>query len=60
LEWKMLVYFVVICCLSWSFGIFCGRLVYFSRFGILYQGKSGNPAHVCDKSCLPKKVDSVN
>jgi hypothetical protein len=24
--------------------IFCGHLVYFSRFGILYQEKSGNPA----------------
>jgi hypothetical protein len=28
----------------WQFGIFCGRLVIFSRFGILYQEKSGNPA----------------
>jgi hypothetical protein len=27
----------------WPFGIFCGRLVHFSRFGILHQGKSGNP-----------------
>jgi hypothetical protein len=25
------------------FGIFCGNLVYFSRFGILDQEKSGNP-----------------
>jgi hypothetical protein len=24
---------------------FCGILVYFSRFGILYQAKSGNPAN---------------
>jgi hypothetical protein len=39
-----------ICNISWTFviflwtiGIFCGNLVYFSRFGILYQEKSGNP-----------------
>jgi hypothetical protein len=27
-----------------SFGIFFGYLVYFSRFGVLYQEKSGNLA----------------
>jgi hypothetical protein len=27
----------------WSFGIFCGHLVYLPRFGMLYQEKSGNP-----------------
>jgi hypothetical protein len=27
----------------WSFGIFCGHLVYFPRLGMLYQEKSGNP-----------------
>jgi hypothetical protein len=26
-----------------TFGIFYGHLVYFSRFGILHQEKSGNP-----------------
>jgi hypothetical protein len=26
------------------FGIFCGHFVYFSRFGLLWQEKSGNPA----------------
>jgi hypothetical protein len=26
------------------FGIFVDHLVYFSRFGMLYQDKSGNPA----------------
>jgi hypothetical protein len=26
------------------FCIFCGNFVYFPRFGILYQEKSGNPA----------------
>jgi hypothetical protein len=30
--------------ICWSFGgTFCDRLVYFSRFGILYREKSGNP-----------------
>jgi hypothetical protein len=27
----------------WAFGIVCRNLVYFSRFGILYLEKSGNP-----------------
>jgi hypothetical protein len=27
----------------WHFGIFCGYLVYFPRFGILHHEKSGNP-----------------
>jgi hypothetical protein len=27
----------------WSFGTFCGHLVYFSHFGMLYREKSGNP-----------------
>jgi hypothetical protein len=30
--------------ISWVFHIFYGHLVYFHRFGILYQDKSGNPA----------------
>jgi hypothetical protein len=39
-----LVYFTAIWYICWSFGtIFVGHLVYFSRFGILYQEKSGNP-----------------
>jgi hypothetical protein len=37
-------YFTPNWCILWTFGIFCGRLVYFSRFGLLYQKKSGNPA----------------
>jgi hypothetical protein len=47
------------------FGIFCGfsgHLVYFSRFGMLHQEKSGNPGREdwCDRSIdlllpLPKK-----
>jgi hypothetical protein len=47
-----LVYFVAIWYILWQFGIFCGNLVYFvaiwyifSHFGMLYQEKSGNPAH---------------
>jgi hypothetical protein len=38
-----LVHFMVFCYILWTFGIVCGNLVYFSRFGILYQEISGNP-----------------
>jgi hypothetical protein len=38
-----LVYFTVFCYILWTIGIVRGNLVYFSRFGILYQEKSGNP-----------------
>jgi hypothetical protein len=38
-----LVYFTAIGNILWPFGIFCGHLVYFPCFGILYQEKSGNP-----------------
>jgi hypothetical protein len=44
-------HFIVIWYILWSFGIFCGHLVYFvviwyilSRFGKLCQEKSDNPA----------------
>jgi hypothetical protein len=51
LQWKMLVYFndtwsilhMLFCYILWTFGVVRGILVYFSRFGILYQEKSGNP-----------------
>jgi hypothetical protein len=38
-----LVQFTVICYILWTFGIVSGNLVYFSRFGIFYQEKSGSP-----------------
>jgi hypothetical protein len=37
------VHFTVFCYILWIFGIISGNLAYFSRFGILYQEKSGNP-----------------
>jgi hypothetical protein len=38
-----LVYFTAIWYILWPFGTFLVILVYFSRFGMLYQEKSGNP-----------------
>jgi hypothetical protein len=38
-----LVHFRSFCYILWTFGIVRGNLVYISRFGILYQEKSGNP-----------------
>jgi hypothetical protein len=38
-----LVHFTVFCYILWTFGIVCGNLLCISRFGILYQEKSGNP-----------------
>jgi hypothetical protein len=38
-----LVQFTVFCYILWTFGIVRGNLVHFSRFGILYKEKSGNP-----------------
>jgi hypothetical protein len=49
LDWKMLKYFMAICGIFWTFGIFNNHLVHFefiwyiiSGCGILYQEKSGN------------------
>jgi hypothetical protein len=39
---QVMVFFYIL----WIFGIVCGNVVYFSRFGILYREKSGNPAYV--------------
>jgi hypothetical protein len=47
LQWKMLLYLMAILAhfmYVWSFGIFVGHFDTFSRFGVLYQEKSGNPA----------------
>jgi hypothetical protein len=38
------MYFTTIRYVSWPFGIVCGHLVNFPRFGALFQEKSGNPA----------------
>jgi hypothetical protein len=37
------VYFKAVWYLLWPFGTFYCYLVYFSRFGMLYGEKSGNP-----------------
>jgi hypothetical protein len=39
-----LVHFTVVCFILWTFGILRSNLVYFSRFGILNQEKSGKLA----------------
>jgi hypothetical protein len=51
LQWKMTVYFIdtwsilrsFVIGILWTFGIVRSNLEYFSRFGILFQEKSGNP-----------------
>jgi hypothetical protein len=53
LHWKMLVYFMdtwsilrsFVICILYTFGKVSGNSVYFSRFGILYPEKSGNPGN---------------
>jgi hypothetical protein len=37
------VYFTVKWYMLWPFGTFCGHLVIFSHFGMLYREKFGNP-----------------
>jgi hypothetical protein len=51
LQWKMLVYFMPIWSILRPLQIFYGHLVFFAviwnsftRFGMLYQEQSGNPA----------------
>jgi hypothetical protein len=46
---ECLAYFEAILDIWWPFGIFVGHLVYISRFGLLYQEKSGNP----DQEAVP-------
>jgi hypothetical protein len=57
LQCKMLVYFMDIWSILRPFDIFCGHLLdfvvllsIFPRFGILYQGKSGNHGGWSQKS----------
>jgi hypothetical protein len=53
-----LVYFTTIRSIGYTlrlFGIFCGRLVYFPHFGMLYQEKSDNPAY--EGHCLGCEID---
>jgi hypothetical protein len=67
LQCKVLVYFMAISFIVLPFGIFCGNLVnftvvwyIFSRFGVLFQDKSGNPdakascilCYQAQKNCL--------
>jgi hypothetical protein len=42
-----LLYFVALWYILWHFGIFCGNLVHFLRFDIVYHEKSGNPGTTC-------------
>jgi hypothetical protein len=44
LQWKMLAYVMAIWSILRPFSVYCGHLVYFSCFGMLYQEKCGNPA----------------
>jgi hypothetical protein len=45
--------FVAIRSIFPPFGIFCGHLEYFPRFGKLHKEKSGNPDLYKKKSCKP-------
>jgi hypothetical protein len=54
-----LVYFTAIGNTLGPFRIFCGNLVYFPRFGILDQEKSGNPGQepiskIISTLCIPQ------
>jgi hypothetical protein len=46
-------------CILLPFGISCCHLVYFSRFGILYHEKSGNPVPIY-KSNYENKIKINN
>jgi hypothetical protein len=47
-----LEYFTAIWHISWPFGIVCGHLVYFSRFGMLRPRKIWQPWSICAKMKL--------
>jgi hypothetical protein len=50
-----LVYFSAKWYVLWPFDTLCGHLVYFSRFGILYREKSGNPVQMSDRLQLRRE-----
>jgi hypothetical protein len=59
IDWKMLVYFMAICNISRTLGIFYDQMVHvvlicyiFSGFGIMHPEKSGNPGHDMSKLAL--------
>jgi hypothetical protein len=52
--WSILQSFVIF---YWTFGIVHGNLVYISRFGILYQEKSGNPDRIRQRR-LGREIES--
>jgi hypothetical protein len=54
--YRHLVHFTVFCFILWTFGTVCGYLVYFSRFGIFYQEKSGNP----DRNAAKKRRSTLS
>jgi hypothetical protein len=54
-------HFTVFCYILWTFGTVRGNLVHFSRFSILYQEKSGNPASsVISNVCRISSSENVS
>jgi hypothetical protein len=52
-----IVHVTVFCYIVWTFGIVHGNLVNFSRFGILYQEKSGNPGDHAEYGKFKSRVN---
>jgi hypothetical protein len=44
--YEHLVYFTAIWDILWTFGILSGSFIFFLRFGLLYQEKSGIPGRL--------------
>jgi hypothetical protein len=57
LEWKRLIYSLVIWNILRPFGTFYGHLVYFPRFGIFSQVKSGTAVGKEDAGNLKTKLN---
>jgi hypothetical protein len=57
-----LVHFTIFCYILWTFGLVCKNLVYFYRFGILYEEKSGNSGQRQQQKNILSKVgfDSIS